>query len=284
MLNGRTVLVTGAAGGIGSALVSGFLSNGANVVASDLDSDRLSQLEARHADANDRLMTGVCDVSDPEACARSVEAVVNRFGALDVLVNNAGLSMGIIRDDHMTNLVGIEEIDPAVWQQFVNVNFCGAWFLTKHAIGGMRERGWGRIINVTTSFFTMLRGGFHPYGPAKAGMEAMAAGHAKEFEGSGVTVNVVVPGGPTDTPMVPQSSGMDRASLIRPEAMFHPMQWLCSEEAATTTGKRFVATEWDTGVEPAVAAARNQSDIAWPDWTLRQVGPRNVGLMGVVLA
>ena len=78
-----------------------------------------------------------------------------------------------------------------------------------------RAQGFGRIVNVTTSFFTMLRGGFAPYGPAKAGLEAWSASLAQELAATGVTVNVVVPGGPTDTPMVPQESGFDRRALIR---------------------------------------------------------------------
>ena len=71
----------------------------------------------------------------------------------------------------------------------------------------------------------MLRGGFQPYGPCKAGVEAMSAPHAKEFEGSGVTVNVVVPGGPADTPMVPAQSGFERKDLIPPEVMAPPIAW-----------------------------------------------------------
>ena len=74
----------------------------------------------------------------------------------------------------------------------------------------------------------MLRGSFHPYGPVKAGLEAMAAGHAKEFAEHGITVNVVVPGGPADTPMVPESSGFRRSDLIPPGKMAPPIVWLCS--------------------------------------------------------
>ena len=94
-----------------------------------------------------------------------------------------------------------------MWEKFVAVNLSGAWHMTRAVVPGMKNNGWGRIITVTTSFFTMLRGKFHPYGPTKAGLEAMAAGHAQEFAGTGITVNVVVPGGPADTPMVPQSVG-----------------------------------------------------------------------------
>jgi NAD(P)-dependent dehydrogenase (short-subunit alcohol dehydrogenase family) len=113
----------------------------------------------------------------------------------------------------------------------LGVNLMGAWALTKAAAPGMRFRGWGRIITVTTSFFTMLRAQMHPYGPVKAALEAMTAGHAAEFKGSGVTVNVVVPGGPTDTPMVTTADYPDRSQLIRPVAMARPGRFLCSPAA-----------------------------------------------------
>jgi NAD(P)-dependent dehydrogenase (short-subunit alcohol dehydrogenase family) len=126
---------------------------------------------------------------------------------------------------------------------------------------------------VTTSFFTMLRGGFHPYGPCKAGLEAMAAGHAKEFEGSGVTVNVVVPGGPADTPMVPAESGMERGQLIAPDVMAPPIVWLCTPAADNVTGNRYVAAKWDATLPPEQAEQMSRAPIAWPELALSPVWP-----------
>ena len=163
--------------------------------------------------------------------------------------------MSTVREDHMKNPVGIEEVAPEVWDRFVAVNLSGAWYMTRAAVPGMKRGGWGRIIDVTTSFFTMLRGKFHPYGPVKAGLEAMAAGHAKEFADDGITVNVVVPGGPADTPMVPQSSGFRRSDLIPPAKMTHPIVWLCSAAADGVTGNRYVASLWDE-TAPDRAGAR----------------------------
>src|SRR5262249_27466770 len=149
--------------------------------------------------------------------------------------------MGAIRMDHMRTPVGIREISPKMWQHFVATNFSGAWNMTRASIERLLAQRWGRIINVTTSFATMLRSGFHPYGPCKAGLEAMPSGHEKEFEGRGVTVNVVIPGGPADTPMVPEESGFDRKELIPPAAIGPPIIWLCSEAADGVTGNRYVA-------------------------------------------
>jgi NAD(P)-dependent dehydrogenase (short-subunit alcohol dehydrogenase family) len=145
--------------------------------------------------------------------------------------------------------------------------------MTRAVVPGMRTAGWGRIINVTTSMFTMLRGRFHPYGPAKAGLEAMSAGHAEEFKGTGITVNVVVPGGPTDTPMVPESSGIRRDALIKPVKMTYPMLWLCSRAADGVTGQRYVAADWDETAPVETARAASQAPIGWPDLAMAPVWP-----------
>jgi len=244
----RVVLVTGAAGGIGSALCRAFSATGMRVGVCDVNRAGAERLAAELGP--DRAIAVEGDVADPASCERAVAALVARFGALHALVNNAGLGMGIIRQDHMTKPVGIDEVSVEVWHRFMDTNLSGAFHMTKAAMPHFRAARAGRIVNVTTSFFTMLRQGFYPYGVAKAGLEAWTASLAAELNGSGITVNVVVPGGPTDTPMVPHESGYDRAALIRPEQMAPPMLYLFSDKAAGVTGRRFVAANWD----PAVAA------------------------------
>src|SRR5262245_129057 len=131
-LSGRTALVTGAAGGIGRELVRALLGAGANVLAADVADAGLVQLADAMQDKGlgQHLAPSHLDISDQRACTEAVAAARERFGALDILVNNGALGMGIIRDDHVTNLVGIEEIAPDVWDRFVAVNFSGAWYLT----------------------------------------------------------------------------------------------------------------------------------------------------------
>ena len=273
-MSGRTVVVTGGAGGFGRAFARAFLGAGANVAALDITEEGLAELAAEHRGVNaDRLMTRRADIADYESCRAAVEEVVARFGGVHVLVNNAGMGMSTIRDDHMTVPIRIDEIEPEAWNAMVGVNLTGPWNMTKAAIGHLRAAGGGRVFNVTTSFFTMLRGSFHPYGPSKSGFESMSAGHATEFAPDGVTVNVVVPGGPADTPMVPESAGFDRAGLIRPEAMARPALWLCSPEGDGVTGNRYVAALWDPekSVEENRAAA--EAPIAWPDLALSPVWP-----------
>ena len=101
----------------------------------------------------------------------------------------------------------------------------------------------------------------------------MAAGHADEFEGTGVTVNVVVPGGPADTPMVPKESGFDRKDLIPPTVMAPPIVWLCSDAADGITGNRYVAMHWDA-TRPATEAERKaRAPIAWRELAQNPVWP-----------
>jgi len=276
LLQGKTAIITGAAGGIGRVLVRAFLDEGASVAALDIDAKGLEQLSRDIGDiADERFCCSVVDIADYTACAQAVRNTVDKLGGLHILVNNGAIGLGAIRMDHMTNLVGIQEIDPEMWQQFVAVNMSGAWNLTRASIGHLLDQRWGRIINVTTSFFTMLRGGFHPYGPSKAGLEAMSRGHAQEFEGTGVTVNIVVPGGPANTALVPDESGFDRNDLIQPAVMASPTVWLCSDAASDVTGNRYIAQHWDPAKPPGQAEKECRAPAAWPDLAQAPVWPGN---------
>ncbi len=274
-LAGKTVIVTGAAGGIGRVLVERFLLAGANVAATDISAVSLREMKKalvrRYPSAV--LACEVVDIADYSACACSVQNVMNRFGGLHILINNGAVGMGLIREDHFSNLIGIDEIKPEIWQRFVAVNLSGAWNMTHAAVRHLLLQRWGRIINITTSFFTMLRGKFHPYGPAKAGLEAMSYGHAQEFDGTGVTVNVVVPGGPTDTPLVPDDIGVARSELISPSVMAEPILWLCSDAASEITGNRYVAARWDSSQSPEQAEVACRAPAAWPQLAQNPVWP-----------
>ena len=256
-LEGKAVLVTGAAGGIGRALTAGLAAEGARVAALDI-------AEAAF-DETGEVLPLACDIADPAACEAAVAACIARFGRIDGLINNAGISMDRIRGDYESRPFALEEIDPAFWRRVFEVNAAGAFHMTRAAAPGFRARGRGRVISVTTSFFTMLRRGWGAYGGAKAALEAASAGWAAEFEGTGITVNVLVPGGPTDTAMVPAASFADRAALIRPQAMAPPACWLLSDAAAGVTGRRFVAAKWDPALPPEKAAEAAGSPIGWPD-------------------
>jgi NAD(P)-dependent dehydrogenase (short-subunit alcohol dehydrogenase family) len=274
MLVNKVALVTGAAGGFGRVLVKALAEQGARVCALDVEAGALSAMHgALAAPLRSRVITQVADIADYAACGQSAARAQAELGGLHILVNNAALSMGVISREYMTKPVKILDITPDIWQRFVAVNFTGAWNMTRACIAPMLGQRWGRIIDVTTSLYSMLRGGFQPYGPCKAGLEAMAAAHAKEFAGTGVTVNVVIPGGPADTPMVPEESGFDRKDLVPPEAMGPPIVWLCSPAADVITGHRYIAAHWDAGLAPALAEQRCRAPIAWAELAQNPVWP-----------
>jgi NAD(P)-dependent dehydrogenase (short-subunit alcohol dehydrogenase family) len=268
---GRVVLVTGAAGGIGQALSRSFAAAGMRVGVCDVDAAGAQRVAA--ALGADAAIGIRLDVTDPHACQRAVDAVAERFGALHAVINNAGLGIGVIRQDHFTRMITLDEVSVDIWHRFMDTNLSGPFHMVKAAMPVFRAAGFGRIINVTTSFFTMLRPGFYPYGVAKAGLEAWTASLGAELAGSGITANVVVPGGPTDTPMVPTESGLERAALIRPDAMAPPMLYLMSDAAAAVTARRFVAAHWDPTLPAAQAAFTSGAPAGWPELARNPVWP-----------
>ena len=110
----------------------------------------------------------------------------------------------------------------------------------------MLERGYGRIINISMNHETMKRKGFSPYGPSKAALESMSTIWAQELEGSGVTLNVLLPEGATLTGMIPASlSQHQRSRLLDPSVMGPPAVFLASDEAKDRNGQRVTAIEWN---------------------------------------
>jgi NAD(P)-dependent dehydrogenase (short-subunit alcohol dehydrogenase family) len=124
---------------------------------------------------------------------------------------------------------------------------------------GMCQRGWGRIINVTTMLATMERPGFTPYGPTKAALEMSSRVWATELDGTGVTVNVLNPGSGANTPGIAQevrdASRLGTGPrLLEPEQMVPPLLWLISSDADAVNGWRFDATDWDASLAGTAAA------------------------------
>ena len=136
----------------------------------------------------------------------------------------------------------------------------------------MMRQGWGRIVNVTTSLGTMLNAGSPTYGPSKAALEALSAIMAKDLDGTGVTVNVLVPGGVTNTPMM-SKAGFDRAKMIQPEVMVSPLLWLVSDAAAKVTGRRFLGVHWDAALPPEQAAEKAGAPVAWTSIATMPITP-----------
>ena len=183
MHQGRTVLITGAAGGIGSVLVNRFLNNGDTVVATDTDADVLAQWRGRWA-ADPKLVTAAADISDEADCGRLADVVREEAGRLDVLVNCAGFFP----------IIPFEEMTSGDWGKVIDVNLTGTFLMCKAMMPLLKGRSWGRIINFGSgSVFDGTKGQTH-YVAAKAGVVGLSRSLAREVGEHGITVNVITPG------------------------------------------------------------------------------------------
>ena len=115
------------------------------------------------------------------------------------------------------------------------------------------------------------------YGPSKAALEAFSAILAKDLDGTGVTVNVLVPGGATNTGMIPAEAPYAREDMIQPEVMAPPLVWLVSNAAGGVTGRRFLAIHWDPSLPPEQAAQKAGAPVAWTDIATMPIEPPRRG-------
>ena len=272
--NLRVAIVTGAAGGIGRAMTRALLAAGIRVAGVDRDREPLEALaaSAREQGKGSELLTLQTDLTNDSAAEEITKATRDRFGRIDILVNNAGIGPGAIRPDSWQRPLKFWEITPDQWRRFVAVHTTAPLALTNAVVPEMMQEGWGRIVNVTTSLGTMLNAGSPTYGPSKAALEALSAIMAKDLDGTGVTVNVLVPGGITNTPMVSES-GLDRAKMIQPEVMAPPLLWLLSDAAGKVTGRRFLGVHWDPELPPEQAAEKAGAPVAWTSIATMPITP-----------
>ena len=271
----RVAIVTGAAGGIGKAMTRALLAAGIRVAGVDRDREPLEALaaSAREQGKAAELLTIAADLTDDSAVDAITKATRVKFGRIDILVNNAGIGPGAIRPDSWQRPLKFWEITPDQWRRFVAVHTTAPLALANAVVPEMMRQGWGRIVNVTTSLGTMINPGFPTYGPSKAAFEALSAIMAKDLGGTGVTVNVLVPGGITNTPMVAES-GFDRAQMIQPEVMAPPLLWLVSDAAGKVTGRRFLGVHWDPELSPEQAAEKAGAPVAWTSIATMPITPK----------
>jgi NAD(P)-dependent dehydrogenase (short-subunit alcohol dehydrogenase family) len=261
MLAGRVAIVTGAANGMGRVMARALAAAGAKVAGVDLDAAGLERLGGEPT-LTGKLLAVAADVSKTDDCRRAV-AQAETLGAPDILVNCAGISMSTAAG-HRQARIKFLEADPEAWRRIFAINCIGAFLMARFAAEPMVQRGWGRIINVTTSFDTMLAAGLSAYGASKAALEAGSVSFAKDLEGTGVTVNILVPGGPTDTPGFFPPGKPRPPVLLDPEIMSVPVVWLASPQSDGITGFRFIARDWDRRLPAAEAAVAARAPAAWP--------------------
>lgn len=220
--------------------------------------------EVRQTCGESRVLPVVADVTQDADCAHVVAAALERFGRLDILINNAARGMKYVSDAFLTEPTPFWEVDTETWRLMIDTNVNGPFLMAKHAVPVMLTAGWGRIVNVSASQTTMRRRGFSPYGPSKAALESETIIWAHDLEGTGVTVNALLPGGPTLTGMVPETvSDEAKSAMLNPSIMVPPLLWLVSPEADGVTGRRLVANKWQTGSNGAVEVESATEQAGW---------------------
>ena len=271
-LDGKTALVTGAAAGLGQSMAHCLLAAGANVVFADIDSKIAESAQAAlQAYPGAQAHALLCDVSVRQDCARVVQHTIDRFGGLDIVVNNAGKGPAFMERAPRTSGPRFWESDPEAWAEVIETNVCGAYYIAHYAAPIMIARGWGRIVNVTTSLATMQRGANSPYGVSKAAIEAETLIWSKDLSGTGVTCNSLIPGGAVDTefvsPAMRAATASDGPKLLPVEIMNDALLWLASPLADNINGARYVGKNWrpSLALEEAAAQALEAPVLRAPD-------------------
>jgi 3-oxoacyl-[acyl-carrier protein] reductase len=274
-LEGKVVMMTGAGRGMGREMSIALATAGAKVTMIDIDEDVLKEAATavETAGGQGAALPVVADVTSAEAARAAVQTTLNRYGRLDVLVNDAVVGPQRIGTGFMSDEVKFWQLDDDLWCQMLNVNIFGPQLMAKSVVQHMLEAGWGRIVNITTSLNTMYRAGAGAYGPSKAALEAHTSIMAEELEGSGVSANVLVPGGPVNTRMIPTESGIPRDELIQPDVMRQPVVWLASNDSDGINGMRFLAALWDPSLPRDERIEKAGAPVAWPQLGAQAIQP-----------
>lgn len=219
-VEGKTILITGAASGIGRALALGFAAEGADVVAADIDRDGLVSL----AEADSRIRSVEADVTMEGDVRDLVDVAKSQNDRIDVLFNNAGIG-GVNR---------IEDLADGAFERMIRIHLFGGFYGLRAVMPIMRAQGKGRIVNMLSRGAESKGAGWAAYGAAKSGLFALTRVAAAEMRGLDVLVNGMIPG-PTRTGM---NQGPD---LQPPEAVYPGARWLATLPPDGPTGKVF----WD---------------------------------------
>ena len=266
-LLGRVVIVTGGSRGLGREMALALAEGGCRVVIT-----ARSENEALKSTFADLERTGgagcalalAADVRSFADCQRVVARTLEAFGGLHALFNNAGLGLQYINDFSGKSRTLFWETDNEAWEGLVDTNVNGVFYMAKAVMPTLLAQKFGKIVNLSTNRHTMLRLGGSSYGGAKAFVELATRSWAKELEGTGVTCNAFLPGGPVDTGI--------RTVALPPGFKFHPIEimraptrWLASDQSNGHTGERFLARLWDENLplDQRIATAR-ESGIELP--------------------
>ena len=247
-LAGLRAVITGASDGFGLSMSRALLRAGAEVALAARPGEKLERAAAALQAEGLPAVLLPMDVRSEESVAHAAQWVAQHWGQPDLLVNNAGLGMARCSPDFLTSPRKFFEIEVEAFQDMVNTNLMGYFIVSKHFAPLMIRKGRGRIVNVSTGLQTMTRPGMAPYGASRAGSEALSHVMEQELREYGITVNILLPGGPARTGLLGQAPVPDgmAAALLPAEILDEAILFLASPEAEGLSGARIIATEFDS--------------------------------------
>ncbi len=238
---GKSVVVTGGASGIGKATANQFASDGASVVIADVNPEGQAVAQQISQETQQEVSFVQADVSKAEDANRLIQEVLHRHGQLDILHNNAGIL--VVGD--------VTTIPEADWDRCIDINLKSVYLVSRYAVPAMQQTGGGVIINTASTAGISGGGGYSVYGASKAAIILLTQCMALDFAEHNIRVNAVCPG-PTATPMI-VSSDADRQSTLErwaeelpigragePEDTAKAVAYLASDDASFVTGSAFV--------------------------------------------
>ncbi len=244
-LAGVRAVVTGATSGIGAAIADALLAEGAAVAFASRPGGRLDAAVARHRQQGLAAGALPVDVRDADSVQAAADRAGDLLGGVDLVVNNAGIGMRTVNPRFLAEPMPFFEVPPARFADVIATNMTGYFLVARAFAAGFAAQGRGRFINVSVNHETMRRRGFVPYGPSRAGTEALSLITTEDLRPYGVAVNLLLPGGATATGMIPDDfPEAARRNLLPAAVMGPPAVFLASAEAAGLTGERIVARDF----------------------------------------
>jgi NAD(P)-dependent dehydrogenase (short-subunit alcohol dehydrogenase family) len=243
-LEGHVALITGGGRGIGKAIAKRLYSEKADIVICGTTEDVLKKATEEIASEDREVLPIVCDVSDSGQVKAMVEKARQRFGKVDILVNNAAIMLRHIGYERATK--HFYELDEADWDRVMDVNVKGMWLCSSEVFSDMRAQNWGRIINISSDTVFIGRGNGIQYITSKAAVVGITRGLAFEAGPYGITVNAISPGLVQSetvqehdfkemSEVLANSSAIPR--LEYPDDLAGAAAWLSSDDAAFVTGQ-----------------------------------------------
>ena len=242
ILDGETVIVTGASRGLGASMAHRFARDGATVV---LTARSEADLEAVAADAPGETLVAPADITDEAAVRAVVDATVEKYGTVTGLVNNAGIGLLNMYDEQRV----LHEVDTADFRRILDVNVTGAFLFSKYVVPEMIDDGGGTIVNVSSGLGRRGAAKWGPYVASKWALEGMTRTQAAELEDDGITVNAVNPGGRVETGFWDHLPDSERNEILEPDVMNDAATRLLAQGPDGVTGESMAADEWERRLE-----------------------------------